>query len=288
MESLAAQFLAALPEGLRATEGGPDLEAGLREAWERGRLAHPDVRLAASTFARALGERRADREFSWRETVAEDFFLAAACVEGDGAALRTFESTVMRTLARKLGAHQADPALVEATVRNVREAMFVGTERRRPKIAVYTGQVPLAAWILVVGRRELASVARKRSRELPVGDAEAFAEHVSPNDPELVALLRAHRGAFEKVIARVMADLDASDRELLRWNTKEGASIDTIAPRLGVSRTTVARKLARIREKLQGDVRAALRRELRLGSETFDSLCAKMIPEIDVSLSRIL
>jgi RNA polymerase sigma-70 factor, ECF subfamily len=288
MESLAALFLAALPEGVRAAEVTPELEGGLRDAWERGCRAHPDVRLDATTFARALGERRRDREFSWRETSADDFFLAVACLEGDKAALRTFESSVMKVLARKLGAGQHDRALVDATIRNVREAMFVGTERRKPKLAVYTGQVPLAAWILVVGRRELASEARKKTPEVSIGTAEAFEAHVAPADPELVTLLRAHRGTFEQAITNVMAGLDRDDRDLLRWNMKEGASIDTIAPRLGVNRATVARRLARLREKLADEVRTELRRKLRLGSETFDSLCANMMPELDVSLSRIL
>jgi len=286
MESLAALFLAALPAELRAAEATPDLEPGLGAAWARGRDAHPGVTLATTAFAKSLGERRAEREVSWREIAAADFYLAVACLEGNEAALRTFERTVIAPLGKRLARTSRDAPLVEAAVRNVREAMFIGTDRRRPKLAVYTGQVPLAAWIAVVGKRELASLARKRSPERLVGAPHDLAH--DPGDPELLALLRAHRGAFEQVIAKVMQELEGPDKDLLRWSVKDGATIDAIAPRLGIDRSTVARRLARIRDRVSAGVRAELRARLRLGTQTFDSLCAKMMPELDVSLSRIL
>ena len=291
MERLRAHFLDPLPDAVRAACDSPDLAAGLHAAWAVGQSAHPDVRLDPERFAAALGARRAEREFSWRDLVAADFFLAVASLENDPQAMRTFEATMMGPLARKLGGARAvgrDADAVEATVRTVRESMFVGTEKRKPKLAVYTGQVPLGAWILLVAKRELASLTRKKPRETPVGDARVFDEHAAPGDTELIVLLRAHRGAFEQVITRVMGELEPGDRDLLRWSVKEGASIDTIAPRLGINRATVARRLARIRERLADAVRAELRARLRVGAQTFDSLCAKMMPELDLSLSKVL
>jgi len=288
MERLREHFLGPLPDAVRAVEDTPDLEEGLRRAWEAGRAAHPKVRLAAEELAKELGARRAEREFSWRELSTADFFLAVASLKNDAEAMRTFEATVMGPLARKLGSVTRDADLLEATVRSVRESMFVGTEKRKPKLAVYTGQVPLSAWILLVAKRELAGFARKKTREVPIGDARMFEDQPAAGDPELSALLRAHRGAFDDVIVRVMASLEAGDRDLLRWSVKEGASIDTIAPRLGVNRATVARRLSKVRAHLADAVRAELQARLRLGTQTFDSLCAKMMPELDVSLSKVL
>jgi RNA polymerase sigma-70 factor (ECF subfamily) len=281
-------FLSALPEGARRELDTPDLEATLVRLWNEGRAAHPTLSVDAETLARELGARRAERDLDVKEVVAADLYLALAALAGDRAAVRVFEATLMAPLARKLSSVSRDAETVEATVRTVRESMFVGTDRRRPKLAMYTGQVPLAAFLLLVGKRELATLARKRPREVPVGDAEELDRRDPRNDPELETLLHAHRGAFEQVVTRVMARLSEDERALLRWNLKEGASIDTIAPRLGVNRATVARRLSRVREKLAAEVREELRERLRLGTQSFDSLCQKMMPELDVSLSKVL
>jgi RNA polymerase sigma-70 factor (ECF subfamily) len=281
-------FLSALPEGARRELDTPDLEATLVRLWNEGRAAHPALSVDAETLARELGARRAERDLDVKEVVAADLYLALAALAGDRAAVRVFEATLMAPLARKLASVSRDAETVEATVRTVRESMFVGTDRRRPKLAMYTGQVPLAAFLLLVGKRELATLARKRPREVPVGDAEELDRRDPRNDPELETLLHAHRGAFEQVVTRVMARLSEDERALLRWNLKEGASIDTIAPRLGVNRATVARRLSRVREKLAAEVREELRERLRLGTQSFDSLCQKMMPELDVSLSKVL
>lgn len=288
MDPLREHFLACLPEPLRASEDTPDLDASLHEIWSSGRASHPGVKLSADTFAKALGTRRGEREFSWREISAPDLFLAVAALDNDPVAARTFEATIVGPLTRKLAAVTRDAELVEATIRTVRESMFVGTEKRKPKLAVYTGQVPLSAWMLLVAKRELASLARKRPREIPVGDAHELDDQPAVGDPELLALLRAHRGVFEQVVERALADLEPSDRDLLRWSIKEGASIDAIAPRLGINRATVARRLGRLRDRLAEAVRAELRARLRIGSQTFDSLCSKMMPELDLSLSKVL
>lgn len=287
MASLAATFLGALPVQAREAEKTPTLEGELAAACERAEEAHPGVALPRETFVRALAERTAEREVPWRDVVLADLYLAVACLAGDKHALRAFEGGPIAELARKLGRQTLDRELVEATIRNVRESMFVGTEKRRPKLAVYTGQVPIAAWLFVVGKRELASVARKKPRELPTRLG-VLEDSPSPHDPELYALLRAHRGAFQDVIAKVMGALAPADRELLRWTLKEGHAPDRIAPELGVDRATVYRRLARVRARLEREVERELRAKLRLGTETFDSLCAKMMPELDVSLSRIL
>jgi RNA polymerase sigma-70 factor (ECF subfamily) len=281
-------FLSAVPEGARRELDTPELAATLSRLWKEGQAAHPTLTVDAERFARELGARRAERELDLGEIVAGDFTLALAALAGDRGAISTFEATVMAPLTRKLGSLTRDAEVVDLTVRTVRESMFVGTERRRPKLAMYTGQVPLGAFVLLVGKRELASLARKRPREVPVGDAEALDGQDPHHDPELETLLHAHRGAFEQVVLRVMARLPPEERDLLRWNVKEGASIDTIAPRLGVNRATVARRLARVREKLSEEVREELRSRLRLGTQTFDSLCHKMMPELDVSLSKVL
>lgn len=288
MGTLSDRFLSAFSAGERPPLAPDVLERLLEDAFSRGRAAHREVNLSRETFARTLGERRAEREFSLDELACEDFFLTAACLAGDPAALRTFEADVMGPLERKLASIAHDQTLAETVAAKVRESMFVGTERRRPKLAVYTGQAPLAAWILLVGRRELESHRRTKARELPSGDTRLLEAAVDALDPELATLLKVHRTTFEQAVVRAMSALDDDGKRLLRWSVREGLGIDAIAPRLGIDRATVARRLTRIRAGLAEAIRRDLRARLGIGDSSFESLCAAMLPDLDVSLSRVL
>jgi RNA polymerase sigma-70 factor (ECF subfamily) len=288
MGSLSDRFFSAFPADERPPLAPNELEHLLDTAFARGRAAHGEVNLSRETFARTLGERRAEREFSLHELACEDFFLAVACLTGDPVALRTFETDVMAPLERKLASIAHDKTLAETVAAKVRESMFVGTERRKPKLAVYTGQAPLAAWILLVGRRELESHRRTKARELPSGDTRLLEAAVDALDPELATLLKVHRATFEQAVVRAMSALDDDGKRLLRWSVREGLGIDAIAPRLGIDRATVARRLTRIRAGLAEAIRHDLRARLGIGDSSFESLCAAMLPDLDVSLSRVL
>ncbi len=288
MGSLSDRFFSAFSAGERPSIAPDELEHLLDDAFARGRAAHRGVNLSRETFARALGERRAAREFSLHELACEDFFLAVACLAGDPVALRTFEADVMGPLGRKLASLARDKTLADTVVAKVLESMFVGTERREPKLAVYTGQAPLSAWILLVGRRELESHRRTKARELPSGDTRLLAATVDALDPELATLLKMHRATFEQAVMRAMSALDDDGKRLLRWSVREGLGIDAIAPRIGVDRATVARRLTRVRAGLAEAIRHDLRARLGIGDSSFESLCAAMLPDLDVSLSRVL
>jgi RNA polymerase sigma-70 factor (ECF subfamily) len=107
-------------------------------------------------------------------------------------------------------------------------------------------------------------------------------------DPELATLLKVHRATFEQAVVRAMSALDDDGKRLLRWSVREGLGIDAIAPRLGIDRATVARRLTRIRAGLAEAIRHDLRARLGIGDSSFESLCAAMLPDLDVSLSRVL
>lgn len=280
-------FLSAVPPERRHELDRADLDAVLTRIWERGRAAHPTVTVTAEELARALGARRAEREFSLDAVVASDLYLALGCVAHDRRAIDTLERTVVAPLARKLRRGDTPADVIEAVVRDVREALLVATPRRPPKLALYTGQVPLSAFALLVGKRELATHLRRRPKYGPIGLGHERV-HLAGEDPEGQALLSAHGAEFESALAAALSGLPAADRALLRWSVREGSSIDVIAPRLGVDRATVARRIARARRKVADDVRAELRARLRLGDSSFESLCHAMVPALDLSLSRHL
>ncbi|NOU30500.1 MAG: sigma-70 family RNA polymerase sigma factor [Polyangiaceae bacterium] len=285
---LAACFLERLPEDLRQAEETPDLAERLLEKWRIGQDEHPDVTLAPEAFAGALGDRRSDREFLLDEVFSADFFLAVAALAGDRVALRTFEEAGIRPLYGALRRGGALDDVTEEVVRTVRESMFLGTPRRPPKLAVYTGQVPLLAWLRVVAQRELLTFLRKQKREIPTSALEDLGRDVAERTPELLALKRVDKTRFEGALQAAMSTLEPDERRILHWHLKEGLGIDDIAPRLGVHRATAARMLTRVRKRLFDGVRADLRKTHRMGSASIDSLCAHMAADLDLTLSRIL
>ena len=287
MKGLGALFLSALPPDRRAELARPDLDAVLTGIWERGREAHPTVHVEAEELARALGARRAEREFALERIVAADLYLALGCVAHDRHAIDTLERTVVAPLARKLRRGGIPADRIDAVIRDVRESMLVATPRRPPKLALYTGQVPLSAFALLIGKRELAAHLRRSAKD-PTNGRSPDGTPDEAMGPEGRALLDDHRADFEGALAAALSGLPTADRALLRWSVREGRSIDAIAPRLGVDRATVARRIARARRKVADDVRAELRARLRLGDSSFDSLCHAMVPELDLSLSRLL
>ncbi len=288
MDSLRASFLEPLPPDVREAEDAPDLGARLEEKWRIGQEEHPDVTLSADAFARALGERRSAREFLLDEVFSGDFFLAVAALAGDRVALRTFEESGIRPLYGALRRGGAPGDSTEEVVRIVRESMFLGTPRRPPKLAVYTGQVPLLAWLRVVAQRELLTFLRKQKREVPTADLEELGRAIAQRTPELAALERVDKTRFESALRAAMNNLEPDERRLLQWHLKEGLGIDDIAPRLGVHRATAARMLTRVRKRLFDGVRTDLRKTHRMGSASIDSLCAHMAADLDLTLSRIL
>lgn len=287
MKGLGEIFLSALPTERHEEVTRPDLDAVLTRLWEQGREAHPTFSVTAEELALALGARRGAREFSLDAVVAPDLYLALGCVAHDRRAIDTLERSVIAPLARKLRRGEIPADVLEAVIRDVREALLVATPRRPPKLALYTGQVPLAAFALLVGKRELATHLRRRPRHAATRP-ETERSPAEGADPEGQALLAAHGADFEHALAAALSGLPAADRALLRWSVREGSSIDVIAPRLGVDRATVARRIARARRKVADDVRAELRARLRLGDASFDSLCHAVVPAIDLSLSRLL
>lgn len=288
MDSLRACFLESLPPDVREAEDSPDLSERLQEKWRIGQDEHPDVTLSQEAFARALGERRSAREFLLDEVFSGDFFLAVAALAGDRVALRTFEEAGIRPLYAALRRGGAVDDVTEEVVRTVRESMFLGTPRRPPKLAIYTGQVPLLAWLRVVAQRELLTFLRKQKREVPTADMEELGRVFAQRNPELAAFERVDKTRFEGALQAAMKTLEDDERRILHWHLKEKIGIDDIAPRLGVHRATAARMLARVRKRLFDGVRADLRKTHRMGSASIDSLCAHMAADLDLTLSRIL
>lgn len=217
---------------------------------------------------------------------ADDLYLAAGCAIGDAGALAVFDAElvpVIRGAGRRL--HDA-PDFTDEIVQVIRERVLVAPKDGTPRIADYSGQGALRAWVRVATMRIGLNMLRDRSRDVLVGDDRLFAtiaaEHGHRNSAEY------YRDAAADALRAAFAALSPRDRNLLRMHHLHGLTVDELAPTLGVHRATVARWIAAAREQLLVDTREGLVARLDIGASTIDSILGGIASEVDVSVVRLL
>jgi RNA polymerase sigma-70 factor (ECF subfamily) len=186
---------------------------------------------------------------------AADLYLAAACTEGDPAALATFRAELLPGLRQALGTLALPPATIDETVQRVLVILFVGDA---PQIAGYTGRGRLRSWLRSVGVR----TGRRLAGELH-GDTGASSDELDElpaavNDPELELLRSRYVGDVRAAFAAALASLNERPRMLLRQYHIDGLTIDQLAALYRINRATAARWVASARSEVVTETRARL------------------------------
>ena len=264
------------------TDETADFERRARSLFESGRAAHPSIALPLDTFVGAL--RGHARKVESAVTLLEpehagDFYLAVACAADAPGAVEIFRSTVLCHVGSYVGTRApADDVEQLVAIR----LLVADPEAETPrKIAEYTGRGALGAWVRVVATRIALNLRRRKEPRddtplLPLGAA-----------PEVDLSRLRHQGEFKRAFEHALAALDADDRLLLRLHTLERARGEDLARLLEVDRSTIMRRLARARERLLEETRAAMMSELGLSKEEFESVVRDVQSRIDLSLSRL-
>lgn len=217
---------------------------------------------------------------------ADDLYLAAACTLGDPAALAAFDAElgpIVRAAIRRL--HNADD-FVDEVAQAIRERVLVAAPGATPRIADYTGQGALRAWVRVVAMRIALNMLRDRKRDILVGDDRIF-ETIAAEHGDAGSAARYREAATESLRA-AFAALTPRERNLLRMHHLHGLTVDELAPSLGVHRATVARWIAAARDHLLAETRSGLVTRLDIGASTVDSILEGIASEVDVSVVRLL
>lgn len=213
-----------------------------------------------------------------------DVFLAAACAEGDAAALRVVESDIVSRIPDMVRRVDGSAAFASEIGQQVRVRLFVREGADPPRIARYTGEVPLAAWVRVIALR----LAFNAKRGKPTADGGAASEGVALDDPEVDYLRGQYREPFARAFEAALAALPKDDRTVLRLHYVDGANIDAIGRIFQVHRATVARWLVRIRGDLLSRAKGILAERLGAELDEAASLMGSLAAEVDVTLSRVL
>jgi RNA polymerase sigma-70 factor (ECF subfamily) len=249
-----------------------DLTAAIREA----RARWPAIALGEEAFRARLAGRI--------PAFPVDAYLAAACAAGDAAAIRALEDGFLSSVPAMVRRLDASEAFAAEILQRLRVRLLVGDEARQPRVGLYTGEVPLGAWIRVIAIRIALNAKRPLAGEGAAMDLGIDA----PRDPEIDYLRATYREPFARAFEQALTLLPKDDRTVLRLHYVDGVNIDGIGKVFGLHRATIARRLVRIRADLLAGAKVLLAERLGADVHEAESLMGALAEEIDVTLSRVL
>jgi RNA polymerase sigma-70 factor, ECF subfamily len=212
-----------------------------------------------------------------------DAYLAAACAAGNVAAVRVLEEELISRIPDVIRRVDRSAAFAADLSQQVRIRLLVRDGDTPPRIARYTGEVPLSAWIRVVALR-LAYNAKRGTKP----SRDALAEEATSNDPELEYLRGQYRETFVRSFKEALGALPKDDRTVLRLHYVDGVNIDGIGRIFQVHRATVARWLVRIRADVLTRAKVLLAEHVGADVDEAESVVAALAGEVDFTLSRAL
>jgi RNA polymerase sigma-70 factor, ECF subfamily len=256
-------------------------------AWQIGQAAWPDVALTRDAFAAHISA----LEMEALERFPADLYLAAACLNGDEAAITAFDREYISGARGAIQAIDTSAAFVDEAVQRLRASLFVG-DTGAPRLALYSGRGPLRAWVGVAAARVALMMRRsqQRAREVSSDDDEwtGALVMISTNNPELELLKRQYASEFGNAFRDAVASLEARQRSVLRMSFVEALSIDEIGAVYAVHRATAARWITRACDLLFDRTRKLLVERLALSPTELDRMTALVRSQLDVSLSQLL
>lgn len=260
-----------------------EIEHGLRDAWPN---EPPHLADFASELARCLPAEATPRELAALKTI--DLHLAYAARRGHNVAMARFESTIVARLGGVIGRVDGSEAFIDEIKQRLRTKLFVSDGTSPAKIAHYTGQGDLLAWIRVVAVREaLDSVRAERRRALDSDDA-LMAIEASGTGPDMLAFRQQYRAQFSSAFRDALAALTPEQRNVLRLHYVHGLSVDKLGGVLRVHRSNAARRVAKARQELLSGTRRLLHARLSIDRREFDQLMGLVASRLDLSIERYL
>jgi RNA polymerase sigma-70 factor (ECF subfamily) len=266
------------------------MKAALTRRWEEARAVWPKVDLDEEAFVAHVGSKLAPDATPGDvdRLDAAGLYLAYACARGIPSALAELDVHVLAKVPEFLARIQGSSALPDEVGQILRERLLVGGESKTPRIAAYSGEGSLAAWVRVAAVRTALNLLEKMDERAVRADTHAL-EHVeAATDPEKDVVGTHQRAMFREVLEQAVSALPGEQRTALRLHFVEGLTGDEIGERLGISRATVVRWLSTSRAFLLRETKRLLADRLRLSSDEAESFIATARSRLDLSLSVLL
>lgn len=217
---------------------------------------------------------------------AEELALARACAAGDAQAQEEFDRRYAERMAQAARRVDASPHFAQEVRQAVRERLLLSTGGAPPRIAEYSGRGPLGSWVYATALRTALNLRRGTTPTESLDERLATGLTLPSPDPELALIKVQYRESFRTAFQEALRSLEDREVHVLRLHFAAGLNIDEIGRSYGVHRATVARWIARSRERLLTHIRHTLTERLRLEPAELDSLLELVRSQIDLSLSQ--
>ncbi|MCE9579412.1 MAG: hypothetical protein K8W52_40190 [Deltaproteobacteria bacterium] len=221
------------------------------------------------------------------ELHATDLYLAVGCALGDPGAIQLLEAAHIARIPSWLD--ERDRTVVDEVQQRVRDRILVGAAGAAPRIAGYSAQGPLGAWVRVVALREHARLRRAASRER-TDDIDELDELTRSAEltPELAVLKSRYQPLVRAAFREALTALAPRARTLLRLCYLDAVALDAIGRMYGVNKSTVSRWIAAIRVEILEHVRAHLATALRTSEDEIAGVLHLVRSQIELSLGLLV
>jgi RNA polymerase sigma-70 factor len=194
---------------------------------------------------------------------ADELTWAAACLDGDVAALQRLDAGPLRDAADHLRTLGFAAAAIDDAVQRGREKLIVAGG-----LAGYRGRGPLATYVRTAVVRLAIDDQRKVRDQVPL--SELLAAPMA--DPELEYMRKLYAEHLAAAVKAAWDRIAPHERFVLSLRIYEAMSIDDLARVYQIHRANAARRAATARASLVSATRAALRERLAVGETTLDSI----------------
>lgn len=183
-----------------------------------------------------------------------DPLLIDACLRGDVTSQRTLFQRHRGTLRGVFTRMGFDPA----EVAELEQHVWLRLLGPRRALASFSGQGSFDGWLRRVALNEARSELRRRQRARPLEAIEPLVERIAgPRDPERDTIKDEKRSLMASALEDVLDALDPTERALLMaWAA--GATTDALAREHQVHRSSMSRRLDKVRRRVGARVRAQL------------------------------
>lgn len=260
-------------------------EAEVRALFDHARETLPAVSAPYPLFKARIVALQADGDAPSPER-AVDLYLACACQEGDEAALRQFESSLMPGIRAAIARVTGQEDLIDEVAQELRRRLFC---QPAPRIAAYSGRGPLWKWLRITATRTAYDVHRSRG-VVPAGVDDLTDLFLQDQvDPEFQVVRQRYGEVVRTAVCEALALLSTDEKTLLRLRYLQDQGIDSLAVPFKAHRSTVARKLRAIREKLLAHLQQSLGVHIpRLSDSEARSLWRAVRSQVHFSFSRLV
>jgi RNA polymerase sigma-70 factor (ECF subfamily) len=253
----------------------PDPFAAARQKW-------PALVLERSILATYLQARAIDGSRLAPE-IAEDLYLACACLHDVPQALRIFRDRYGALIASVAHRFNPSPAFADEVIQRLSERLFVRGDD--PKIARYAGKGPLSGFVTTAAQRIAFRLAQDARRF--AGSLSAVDHLLAVDDQERLVLKERYREIFNRHLSVALRGLDRRDRLILRLNMIEHVSTTKIACMYNVNQSTVSRWIQRAVNQIVETIKKLVFAELGLDTQGMESAFALVRSQLEVGLSVV-